>query len=139
MNVIPNKFTLQLESYAKTEEAKVEELIKTVADSGAKVIVSGAAVGEMALHFCERYKYLLFTRLYCFSLKYFPSYSLKTLRSCGMLCVPCGFFCVITIKHWTEVIFLCVHANLIYELRELEVIPINMLEHLNVSCCLKFE
>lgn len=47
---------LQLENYAKTEEAKVEELIKAVADSGAKVIVSGAAVGEMALHFCERYK-----------------------------------------------------------------------------------
>ncbi|CAL5330849.1 unnamed protein product [Camellia sinensis] len=41
----------QLENYAKTEEAKVEELIKAVADSGAKVIVSGAAVGEMALHF----------------------------------------------------------------------------------------
>jgi T-complex protein 1 subunit theta len=34
----------------------VEELIKAVADSGAKVIVSGAAVGDMALHFCERYK-----------------------------------------------------------------------------------
>jgi hypothetical protein len=47
---------LQLENYAKTEEAKVEELIKAVADSGAKVIVSGAAVGDMALHFCERYK-----------------------------------------------------------------------------------
>ncbi|XP_074582790.1 T-complex protein 1 subunit theta-like [Curcuma longa] len=46
----------QLENYAKTEEAKVEELIKAVADSGAKVVVSGAAVGDMALHFCERYK-----------------------------------------------------------------------------------
>ncbi|PPD78941.1 hypothetical protein GOBAR_DD24125 [Gossypium barbadense] len=43
----------QLENYAKTEEAKVEELIKAVADSGAKVIVSGGAVGEMALHFCD--------------------------------------------------------------------------------------
>ncbi|KAL0334271.1 UNVERIFIED_CONTAM: T-complex protein 1 subunit theta [Sesamum angustifolium] len=49
----------QLENYAKTEEAKVEELIKAVADSGAKVIVSGAAVGEMALHFCERYKLMV--------------------------------------------------------------------------------
>lgn len=55
---IPWLFTLQLENYAKTEEAKVEELIKAVADSGAQVIVSGgASVGEMALHFCERYKY----------------------------------------------------------------------------------
>ncbi|ONM27006.1 T-complex protein 1 subunit theta [Zea mays] len=49
----------QLENYAKTEEAKVEELIKAVADSGAKVIVSGAAVGDMALHFCERYKLMV--------------------------------------------------------------------------------
>ncbi|GAB4851461.1 T-complex protein 1 subunit theta [Ancistrocladus abbreviatus] len=49
----------QLESYAKTEEAKVEELIKAVADSGAKVVVSGGSVGEMALHFCERYKLMV--------------------------------------------------------------------------------
>jgi T-complex protein 1 subunit theta len=49
----------QLENYAKTEEAKVEELIKAVVDSGAKVIVSGGAVGEMALHFCERYKLMV--------------------------------------------------------------------------------
>ncbi|XP_010917708.1 T-complex protein 1 subunit theta [Elaeis guineensis] len=49
----------QLENYAKTEEAKVEELIKAVADSGARVVVSGAAVGDMALHFCERYKLMV--------------------------------------------------------------------------------
>ncbi|WJX16692.1 T-complex protein 1 subunit theta [Trifolium repens] len=49
----------QLENYSKTEEAKVEELIKAVVDSGAKVIVSGGAVGEMALHFCERYKLMV--------------------------------------------------------------------------------
>lgn len=49
----------QLENYAKTEEAKVEELIKALAESGAKVVVSGAAVGEMALHFCERYKIMV--------------------------------------------------------------------------------
>ena len=55
-NSVMYKLLLQLENYAKTEEAKVEELIKAVADSGAKVIVSGAAVGDMALHFCERYK-----------------------------------------------------------------------------------
>ncbi|XP_061350082.1 T-complex protein 1 subunit theta-like [Gastrolobium bilobum] len=49
----------QLENYSKTEESKVEELIKAVADSGAKVIVSGGAVGEMALHFCERYNLMI--------------------------------------------------------------------------------
>lgn len=45
----------QLEGYAKGEEAKVEELIRAVAEAGATVVVSGQAVGEMALHFCERY------------------------------------------------------------------------------------
>ncbi|KAH9603341.1 hypothetical protein KSS87_012987 [Heliosperma pusillum] len=49
----------QLQNYAKTEEARVEELIKAVAESGAKVIVSGGAVGDMALHFCERYKLMV--------------------------------------------------------------------------------
>ncbi|GAB2266798.1 T-complex protein 1 subunit theta [Dionaea muscipula] len=49
----------QLESYAKTEEAKVDELIKAVAESGAKVVVSGGPVGEMALHFCERHKLMV--------------------------------------------------------------------------------
>ncbi|KAH1084118.1 hypothetical protein J1N35_023879 [Gossypium stocksii] len=44
-----------LENYAKTEEAKVEEFIKAVTSSDAKVIVSGGAVKEMALHFCDRY------------------------------------------------------------------------------------
>ncbi|KAF8043579.1 hypothetical protein BT93_A1794 [Corymbia citriodora subsp. variegata] len=45
-----------LENYTKSEEPKLEKLIKSVADSGAKVIVNGDAVGEMALHFCERYE-----------------------------------------------------------------------------------
>eukprot|EP00270_Netrium_digitus_P022127 TRINITY_DN979_c0_g1_i1.p1 TRINITY_DN979_c0_g1~~TRINITY_DN979_c0_g1_i1.p1 ORF type:complete len:545 (+),score=139.36 TRINITY_DN979_c0_g1_i1:110-1744(+) len=49
----------QLQGYAKSEEAKVEELIKAVAESGATVVVSGQNVGEMALHFCERYKLMV--------------------------------------------------------------------------------
>ncbi|CAB4303682.1 unnamed protein product [Prunus armeniaca] len=67
----------QLENYAKTEEAKVEELIKAVADSGVKVIVSGAAVGEMALHFCERYKYLKLCQPNPDDLGYVDSVSVK--------------------------------------------------------------
>lgn len=49
----------QLESYAASEEAQVESLIKAVAASGATVVVSGQTVGEMALHFCERYKLMV--------------------------------------------------------------------------------
>ncbi|KAG5562814.1 hypothetical protein RHGRI_005516 [Rhododendron griersonianum] len=42
----------QLENYSETEKAKLEELINAVAESGDEVIiVSGGAVGEMALHF----------------------------------------------------------------------------------------
>ncbi|CAM6086762.1 unnamed protein product [Calypogeia fissa] len=53
------KTAAQLESYSTTEEAKIESLIKEVADSGATVVVSGGGVGEMALHFCERYKLMV--------------------------------------------------------------------------------
>lgn len=44
-----------LKSYNKTEEAKMEEIIKGIADSGVNVIVSGGTVSEMALHFINRY------------------------------------------------------------------------------------
>ncbi|CAI5461097.1 unnamed protein product [Closterium sp. Yama58-4] len=49
----------QLENYAKSEEARVEQAIREVAESGATVVVSGQTVGEMALHFCERYKLMV--------------------------------------------------------------------------------
>ncbi|RYR32375.1 hypothetical protein Ahy_A10g046958 isoform A [Arachis hypogaea] len=45
----------QLENYSKTEEAKVEELIKAVAESGAKVVVSG---GSCRLF--SNYKFLIY-------------------------------------------------------------------------------
>ena len=44
-----------LKSYNKSEEKKMEEIIKSIADSGVKVVVSGGTVSEMALHFIERY------------------------------------------------------------------------------------
>ncbi|KAK3149984.1 hypothetical protein QOZ80_3AG0225820 [Eleusine coracana subsp. coracana] len=61
----------QLENYAKTEEAEVEKLIKAVADTGANVIVSGATVGDMALHFCERYKLMVLKIISKFELRRF--------------------------------------------------------------------
>lgn len=45
----------QLESYAHSEEAKMEEYIQGIYDSGARVVVSNGTFGEMALHFIERY------------------------------------------------------------------------------------
>lgn len=45
-----------LEQYSKGEEQKMEEYIKLIADSGAKVVVSGQSFGELAMHFIERYE-----------------------------------------------------------------------------------
>lgn len=45
-----------LKGYNKSEEVKMEEIIKSIADTGTKVIVSGGTVSEMAMHFIERYK-----------------------------------------------------------------------------------
>eukprot|EP00299_Pterocystis_sp_00344_P008292 c3083_g1_i1.p1 GENE.c3083_g1_i1~~c3083_g1_i1.p1 ORF type:complete len:547 (-),score=115.23 c3083_g1_i1:51-1691(-) len=45
----------ELKSYNKTEEEAMEKIIKEIAESGAKFLVSGSTVGEMAAHFIERY------------------------------------------------------------------------------------
>jgi len=44
-----------LTDYSKGEEDQMEAYVKMIADSGAKVVVSGQSFGEMALHFIERY------------------------------------------------------------------------------------
>jgi len=44
-----------LKGYNKSEETKMEEIIKSIADTGTKIIVSGGSISEMALHFIERY------------------------------------------------------------------------------------
>ncbi|KAL6049401.1 T-complex protein 1 subunit theta, partial [Balamuthia mandrillaris] len=45
----------ELLNYSKDEEKAMEEIIKAVSESGAKVVVSGGNIGEMAMHFLERY------------------------------------------------------------------------------------
>lgn len=45
----------ELENYSKSEEARIEEVIKSIADTGARVVVGHAAFGEMALHFIEKH------------------------------------------------------------------------------------
>ena len=44
-----------LKGYNKSEEKRMEETIKAIADTGCKVVLSGGTVSEMALHFIERY------------------------------------------------------------------------------------
>eukprot|EP00298_Acanthocystis_sp_HF-20_P004442 c14777_g1_i1.p1 GENE.c14777_g1_i1~~c14777_g1_i1.p1 ORF type:complete len:556 (+),score=237.30 c14777_g1_i1:33-1670(+) len=45
----------ELKNYNNTEEQHMEKLIKSIADAGVKLIVSGSSVGELAAHFIERY------------------------------------------------------------------------------------
>ncbi|EFN58038.1 hypothetical protein CHLNCDRAFT_34430 [Chlorella variabilis] len=45
----------ELEGYSRSEENRIEEIIKSIADAGVKVVVGHQAFGEMALHFLEKY------------------------------------------------------------------------------------
>ncbi|XP_011297643.1 T-complex protein 1 subunit theta [Fopius arisanus] len=50
------KSAKELLDFSRGEESLLEGQIKAIADSGAKVIVSGAKFGDMALHFVNKYK-----------------------------------------------------------------------------------
>jgi T-complex protein 1 subunit theta len=45
----------ELEKYAQGEEDALEKCVKAVADAGVKLVVAGSSVGEMAMHFLEKY------------------------------------------------------------------------------------
>ena len=47
-----------LRNYNRTEEAKMEEIIQGIAESGVKVCVTGGHVSDMALHFLDKYELL---------------------------------------------------------------------------------
>lgn len=49
----------ELMNFSKGEENQVEEQIKAIAESGCTVVVSGGKVGELAQHFCNKYKLLV--------------------------------------------------------------------------------
>lgn len=46
--------------FSKGEEAQLEEIVKEIADSGVRVVVAGAGVGDLALHYLNRYGILVF-------------------------------------------------------------------------------
>lgn len=45
----------ELSTFTGGEEAQLSAIIKEIADSGVKVIVTQSSVGELALHYCNRY------------------------------------------------------------------------------------
>lgn len=46
----------ELKSFSKGEDSLLEEQIKSIAETGAKVIVAGGKFGDMALHFMNKYQ-----------------------------------------------------------------------------------
>merc|ERR1719506_1899283 len=49
------KSAAELKAYSNAEEESLERVIKAIADAGTKVLICGQAVGELALHFIEKY------------------------------------------------------------------------------------
>lgn len=45
----------ELKDFSRGEESLLEEQIKAIADTGAKVVVAGAKFGDLALHFCNKF------------------------------------------------------------------------------------
>lgn len=45
----------ELKDFSRGEENLLEQQIKAIADSGAKVVVAGAKFGDLALHYCNKY------------------------------------------------------------------------------------
>lgn len=45
-----------LKNYNKSEELKMEEIVKSIVESGVKVVVTGGNLSDMALHFLDRYE-----------------------------------------------------------------------------------
>merc|ERR1719506_1797509 len=46
----------ELKAYNNSEEDALEKVIKAIADTGCNMLVCGQAIGELALHFLEKYK-----------------------------------------------------------------------------------
>jgi len=49
------KSAAELKAYSNSEEESLERVIKAIADAGTKMLICGQAVGELALHFIEKY------------------------------------------------------------------------------------
>jgi len=49
----------ELKAYNNSEEESLERVIKSIADTGVNLIICGQAVGELALHFLEKYKIMV--------------------------------------------------------------------------------
>merc|ERR1719240_1366144 len=49
----------ELKAFNNSEEDALERVVKSIKDAGVNCIVCGTSVGELALHFAEKYKMML--------------------------------------------------------------------------------
>lgn len=59
----------ELSTFSGGEEKQLEKIIKEIADSGVKVIVTQSSVGELALHYCNRFNILVMKILSKFEIR----------------------------------------------------------------------
>jgi T-complex protein 1 subunit theta len=59
----------ELLSFSLEEEKRLEGMIKDIAESGVKVIVTGSGVGDLAMHFVNRYGLMVVKVLSKFDLR----------------------------------------------------------------------
>ncbi len=59
----------ELINYNRSEEDFMEKLIKEIVDAGVKVVIAGGTVSDMALHYFERYKIMVFRVMSKFELR----------------------------------------------------------------------
>merc|ERR1712226_1364612 len=63
------KTAQELLDFSKGEESQVEEHVKAIAETGCKVVVSGGKVGELYLHYCNKYNLMVVRLLSKFDLR----------------------------------------------------------------------
>jgi T-complex protein 1 subunit theta len=63
------KTAKELVEYSASEEQAMERAIKAVADAGVKIAVSGSSIGELAMHYMERYQIMVVKVLSKFDLR----------------------------------------------------------------------
>ncbi|KAK0549045.1 T-complex protein 1 subunit theta [Tilletia horrida] len=59
----------ELSQFSRGEEQQLEKIIREIADSGVRVVVAGSTVGELALHFLNRFDILCIKVLSKFELR----------------------------------------------------------------------
>jgi len=55
--------------FSKGEEVQLEKIIKEIADTGIRVVIAGQSIGELALHYLNRYSILVIKVLSKFDLR----------------------------------------------------------------------